>query len=145
MATTFFAISNGITLSPDGAASLKKFKGITVGELCKVKVSQGRNVIRHRHYFAMLNQVIDQWPEDRGPCPYANDEVLLCALKDACGWWMEYYDVKTGEKKRTLKSIDWEHCDNPEFMERIWHPSVEIMAAMLRITTHELITNTRYE
>lgn len=143
MAIEFFAVFDGAVFRPADEVAILKIKNIERGVPCRLKVSQGRNPLRHRHFFAMMSETLEKWPESRGTCPFSNVESFLDALKYECGYF-DSFQTLDGKQLRKPKSIAWEKCDQPEFMERIWNPCVDVMAHIIGITREELVTDTRH-
>lgn len=139
---SLFMIIAGGQMQPLGDDDRERMRNIKPGVPFEVTVKQHRNVTRHRHFFAMLNTVLKNWPDYRGACPFNTVEDLLDALKYELGYFENFKNLE-GRPFRKLKSIAWEKCDNVEFTERIWNPAVTVMAGILGITSDELVTNTR--
>jgi hypothetical protein len=140
---SLFVKWDGFTFQPVGDSDRERAKHIRRDVITEIKVSQHRSSATHRHFFAMLNETMRQWPEARGVCPFQDIEAFLEAIKFEVGYFDEFQTL-AGKPYRKLKSIAWEKCDQPEFVESVYNPAVAIMAGILGITRDELITNTRY-
>lgn len=131
----------GNTLLPSGVEDIEKLKSVRNGELIEATLTQGRDVVKHRHFFAMMSFTLKNWPESRGKCPFKNVESFLDALKDAVGFF-DIYTRMDGTQMKKLRSIAWTKTDQTEFMERIYTPCVEVMAGILGCLPEELIQGT---
>jgi hypothetical protein len=58
----------------------KRLRLFAKDAIVEVSVRQRRKINNHRHFFALLNEVVDS-----GAVPYSDPEELLDALKMACG------------------------------------------------------------
>lgn len=87
--------------SEDAVEALKAFPENVV---LRVKITQPRSMPHHKFFFAFLNEVFQNWPEDHPFRP--NDEEHLRAwLTVKAGWleMMEYVVPTTAEAHRAIK------------------------------------------
>ena len=67
-------------LSPAQAYDAERLDEITIGATVEVTVRQRRSNANHRHFFAVLGQLVAS-----GAVPFESTDDLLSALKMACG------------------------------------------------------------
>ena len=121
---------NSTDLQITGSADQKELDKIKPGEIVKVTIKKGRNLLHHRKFFALANVVFNN---SEG---FKSVEQLLYATKKSLGY-VEDQILFTGEVVENVKSISFEKMDQIEFGE-FYTGAVKLWADFLQITDEEL-------
>ena len=90
-------------------------KRIKTGEVVQMKFSKPRNFGNHKRFFAMLNCVIHNLPEDFPDC-YQNIDYLRTEVIIGTGY-CEWRTSRGGVKYPVAKSMSFSSMDEMEFLE----------------------------
>ena len=113
---------NGLIPSMDSDKEL--LKKIKIGDSVKCKITRPRNIAHHRKYFAFLNLIIENIPEELdGKFRSVND--LLDELKMQLGY-RELRVSLTGKEYFVPKSISFSKMDQSEF-EKFYNDSISLV------------------
>ena len=100
-------------LSPVDDWDREKLSQFAVGEYVRVELKKPRNPRHHRLFFAMLNVVHRNLPEELQE-QYPTVERLRKAITFEAGWFDETVGLD-GQVFLTPRSIAWENMDQIEF------------------------------
>lgn len=136
MATEFFARKLYQSLVPsdfDGAEAMEKLKP---SGIYKIVVSQPRNLLFHRKFFALLNAAYKAWEapelEHRGVKVTKNIERFRKDVIILCGYYDTVVNID-GELRLEAKSISFANMDQVEF-DRLYSKAIDVILG--KILTH---------
>lgn len=121
-------------LYPAYGSDLEKLHKYSQGEIMQVVTKQPRNLKLHNKWMAMLRLVV------------ANNETWRSV--DQLRYWLKfklglgtYKTGRDGELVFIPTQLDFESMEEYDFQERVYEPSLPLLAEEAGICTWELVTN----
>lgn len=110
----FYCKVTSTGLVPLDAGDLQQYKKLSLGSDVRVRVTMPRNIRFHRKFFALLQLVFDNLPEDlQHDRNIYSVEALLAAIKIDMGY---YSNVRvSGRNVIKLRSISFAKMDEAQF------------------------------
>lgn len=105
--------SNGLIPYTDEDAD--DYRRVGIGDILKAKALDERNVLHHRKFFALINVVFDNMPEQYDRHFPTRDDLRHELIKRA-GFYNEYTDLK-GKKQFRAESMSFDNMSQKRFEE----------------------------
>ena len=110
-AMTVFLVKKAGALYPAGDEDEEKLSAAAEGTMIKAKITQPRNLAKHKKLFQMLHKIMVNWPE--GTDRPATEEKLLDIIKIKAGH-VDYLTV-SGQVFAVPASISFDNMDELAF------------------------------